>query len=279
MSSPGSSPFSEATIEAAKARYARLKSSGQTEGAFEAKRDAAPHLPEAIAPERIVASDTIPGGWYFHALVRAGEMLRVDNPGGNPGIPLMLWNAHEPGERLNPPDTVKVQWTAAIGRGRVLLTDMGRAIASIVDGPDGMIDCIAGISSAASNRQRSNDPTLPNARDQFMKAGAKYGLGKRDLASAVTLFAPITVAGDGTLGWDESAPLAGRFDLRIEMDAIVAVANCPHPLGPAVSAAEPITLTIWQGDPPGEDDLCRTATSEAERAFVNNAAMRTGVGR
>lgn len=279
MTTPGPSPISAVTIEEAKARYERLKSSGQTEGAFEARRDAAPRTPDEIPAQSIVLADTIPVGWYFHALVRAGEVLRVDNPGGNPGIPLMLWNAHEPGERLNPPDTVKVQWTAAIGRGRVLLTDMGRAIASIIDGPDGMVDCIAGISSAASNRLRANDPALPNARDQFLKAGAKYGLGKRDLASAVTLFAPITVAGDGTLEWDDAAPLAGRFDLRIEMDAIVAVANCPHPLSPAVSAAEPITLTIWQPDPPGEDDLCRTATSEAARAFINNAAMRTGVGR
>lgn len=269
--------FAPEIIEAAKARYAALKAAGQAEGTFEARRDAAPRLAAALPADSIRFTDTIPGGRYWHGLVRAGEVLRVENPAGNAGVPLMLWSAADPSERLNPPDTVKVQWTAAIGRGRVFLSDMGRAMASVVDGPEGGIDCIAGFSSAASNRARSDDPALPNARDHFLRAAAKHGLGKRDIGPAVTLFAPLTVSGDGALAFDETADRTGRFDIRAEMDLIAVAANCPHPLSASLpDASGPIAITIWEADPAGTDDLCRTATSEAVRAFQNNRALREG---
>lgn len=272
-----SSAIAPEIIEAAKARYAILKETGQTEGAFEARRDAAPRLPETVAAERIVAEDSVPGGRYWHGIVRTGEVLRVENPAGNAGVPLILWSAADPSERLNPPDTVKVQWTAAIGRGRVLLSDMGRAMAAIVDGPDGGIDCIAGISSAAGNAARGLDAATPNARDHFLRAAAKHGLGKRDIGPAVTLFAPVLVAEGGDLVFDGEADRTGRYDIRAEMDLIVALANCPHPLSPAMpDEAATIGVTLWRPDPPGADDLCRTATEEAVRAYENTDTMHTG---
>lgn len=268
--------FSPDVIAAAKARYAELKAAGQAEGAFEARRDASPQ-PGDIPEDRIVAADTIPGGWYWHGIVRAGEVLSIANDCGNEGVSLLLWNAHEPSERLNPPDTVKVQWTAAIGRGRVLLSDMGRAMVSVVGGPEGLVDCLSGVSTPHSNALKYGDGTLPAASVHFLRAAAKHGLGKRDVGPAITLFAPVRVGADGALGWDEAARLSARFDLRAEMDLIAALSNTPHPLGPSASyAPQPVTITVWRADPPGEGDLCRTATPEAARAFQNNAAMRTG---
>jgi len=271
--------FSPEVIEAAKARYAELKAAGQAEGAFEARRDATP-APGAIPQASVLAADTIPGGWYWHGIVRAGEMLSVDNTSGNEGVPLLLWNAHDPSERLNPADTVKVQWTAAIGRGRVLLSDMGRAMASVVGGPEGMIDCLSGVSTPHSNALKYGDGTLPAASVHFLRAGAKHGLGKRDVGPAITLFAPVRVGPDGALGWDGETRLSARIDLRAEMDLIAALSNTPHPLSPSASfAPQPVTVTVWRADPPGIDDLCRTATPEAARAFDNTAAMRTGGAR
>lgn len=268
--------FSPEVLDAAKVRYAQLKAAGQAEGAFEARRDAVP-APRTIAPERVVLSETVPGGWYWHGVVRAGEVLSIENGAANEGVPLLMWNAHDPSERLNPPDTIKVQWTAAIGRGRVLLSDMGRAMASVVGGPEGLIDCIAGASTPFSTVRKYGDATLPSASDHFLRAAAKYGLGKRDVGPAATLFAPVRTDDDGTLVWDERTALAGRFDLRAEMDLIVALSTCPHPLGPSATFAPgPVTVTLWQASAATADDLCRTATPEAARAFDNTRAMRLG---
>jgi uncharacterized protein YcgI (DUF1989 family) len=64
-------------------------------------------------------------------------------------------------------------------------------------------------------------------------------------------------------------------DLRAEMDLIVALSNCPHPLSPRGDwCAEPVGAYLWRSpDVADDDDLCRTATQEAVRAFENMAAM------
>ncbi len=115
---------------------------------------------------------------------------------------------------------------------------------------------------------------LFNARDHFIKAALKHGLSKRDVGAAITLFAPLATDADGRLGWDPSQDVAGRFDLRAEMPVIAAIANCPHPLARSAKFdPRPITLTIWRPDAAEPDDLCRTATPEAARAFQNTAAI------
>lgn len=259
-------------IAAAKERYAALKATGQREGAFEARRDAAPHIAFPPADNAPRVRDAIPAGRYWHGLVRAGEVLSVSNPTATMGVPMMLWSAADPAERINPPDTIKVQWTAAIGRGRVLISDMGRAMASIIDGPDGGIDCIAPLAATPGAGP-------DNARDHFIRAAAKHGLSKRDLGPAIALFAPLAVAGDGALAYDTAPPRTGRYDIRAEMDLIVAVANCPHPLAPAEAAAGPVDLLVWRPAAPEAADLCRSATEEAERAFQNTDAYTAGGGR
>lgn len=269
--------FSPEVIERAKRRYEALKAAGQDAGAFEARRGTT-DAPGAIPDDRVIGADDIPGGWYWHGIVRAGAVLSVDNHAANEGVAVLMWNAADPSERLNPPDTIKLQWTAAIGRGRILVSDMGRPMASVIGGPDQLIDCLTGASTPHANRLKYGNDTHASAFDHFLRAGAKYGLDKRDVGPAISLFTPIGTNPDGALGWDASATLTGRFDLRAEMDVIAVVSNTPHPLGPSSTfASEPVRITVWHADPPGDDDLCRTASDEAVRAFQNNDAMRAGV--
>ncbi|MEM7694187.1 MAG: urea amidolyase associated protein UAAP1 [Pseudomonadota bacterium] len=263
-------------IAEAKTRYTELKAAGQEDGAFEAKRDATPQ-PPAINTNTVVLSDEIPGGWYWHGIVKMGETLSIEAAEPSEGVSFLCWSAADPSERLNPPDTIKVQWTAAMGRGRVLLSDMGRAMVSITGGPEGAMDCIAGISTPHANAAKYGDKHIPSAADHFVRAAAKHGLSERDVSAAVTLFAPVTVREAGALGWAGDGGMTGRFDLRAEMDILVALSNCPHPLGPSETfEPAPIGVTVWASAPVPDDDLCRTATPEAERAFENNAALRTG---
>ena len=64
----------------------------------------------------------------------------------------MIFNAEMPTERLNFADTVKVQWNAYLGAGKLLLSDMGRVLMSIVEDTAGTHDCFSGTSNAATNQ-------------------------------------------------------------------------------------------------------------------------------
>ena len=65
--------------------------------------------------------------------------------------------------------------------------------------------------------------------DNFLSAGARYGLGKRDLVSNINWFMNVPVDDDGTLGIVDGLSAPGlHVELRAEMDVIVLISNCPQ---------------------------------------------------
>lgn len=232
--------------------------------------------PGTIPESDIVSDETIPPGWYWAGKVARGTTLRIVNEAGNANLSAIFWNADDPSERYNAGDTVKVQWTAQLSRGRLLLSDMGRVMASITDDKCGMHDFIAGGSTPASNLRKYGDAKvygsdLRNTRDNFILAAGKHGLGPRDVGPCVTFFAPVSVDRAGQFVWRDDRCHCGDYvDLRAEMNLLVALSNCPHPLRPdKVWLTSPARSLIWRSPLPGVDDFCRTATEEAARAFQN----------
>ena len=218
--------------------------------------------------------ETLPGGWYWTGRLKHGEALRIVNSSATPGVSLFAWNARDTSERYNSADTVKVQWTSELRKGRVLFSDMGRVLFSIVEDSCGAHDTIVGGSTPASNAAKYGDAALRSTRENLVLAAAKHGLGPRDIAPVITFFAPVSVTANARLAWRENAVSPGDFvDLRAEMDLIVAVSNCPHPLAPDTAFAPgPVELVVHRAPAPGTDDACRTAAPEAARGFDNNAA-------
>ena len=218
--------------------------------------------------ERVLRAEVIPGGWYSPTRLAAGEVLRlaVDGPGTSVG--LAAWAARDPSERMNLPDTVKVQWTTELRKGRVIFSDMGRVMLSIIEDSSGAHDALTGGSSPAT----VTDPKARNQRDNMVLAAGKLGLDRRDLPAVLTLFAPVRVDAAGCFGWRGSL-LSGRdwVELRAEMDLLIALSNTRHPLDPATGPEPAVTATRLAARPVPADDLCRTATAEAIRGFENNA--------
>ena len=263
------------TPEDYRRRYFELKARAAEAGARAVKgRDV--RNPEALTGGLVILEDTIPPGWYWTGHIARGQSIRLISDQGSDGISALLWNAKDPSERLNPADTVKVQWTARLSRGKLLLSDMGRALASITDDTCGYHDFVAGGSTRASDERKFGaDATRRNTRDNFILAAAKHGMSARDVGPCVSFFAPVTTDEKGSLVWHGGAVKPGDFiDLRAEMDLIVALSNCPHPLAPSRTwTASPMRVMIWKSPVQESDDFCRHASEEAERAFDNTDAF------
>jgi urea carboxylase-associated protein 2 len=166
-----------------------------------------------------------------------------------------------------------VQWSTIVSKGRVVFSDMGRVLFSVIEDSSGAHDGLVGGSTAASTLARYGEG-VRNTRDNLVIAAAKLGLDRRDIPSVLTFFAPVRVQQDGAFVWRPELGNAGRdyVDLRAEMDLLIALSNCPHPLDPAPTyAPTPVTVTRYRAPAPATDDLCRTATAEAVRGFENNA--------
>ena len=188
---------------------------------------------------------------------------------------MLIFNAECPTERLNVADTLKVQWTGYLGAGKLLLSDMGRVMMSIVEDGAGTHDAFCGASSEASNARLYGDGKNygdhPNARDRFLLAVGKYGLGRKDVHPSINWFKGVNIAEDGSVQANIGPFAGGRsLLLRAEMDLIVIMANCPHVLDPRADySVTPLRVTAWRGDVTAEDDPIRNATPEGLRAFLN----------
>lgn len=232
-------------------------------------------LPAGVPADTILWEETIAAGGYATRRLPRGARLRLIDLKGDACASILIFNADMPTERLNVADTVKVQWNAYLGRGKLLLSDMGRVLMSVLEDSAGTHDTFCGTSNAATNDSRygngANSGPNPNGRDRFLLGVAKHGLQRRDVHPCVNLFKGTRIEADGTI-----VPEIGPFEpgrsvtLRAEMDAIVVIANCPHVLDPRTHwTVTPLRATAWRGPVTPQDDPIRTATPEGLRAFQN----------
>ena len=262
----------QAEVAANRKRYDELKAAGQGQAPralpSPTARDGAP-----IATDAVIHREIIPGGWYWTTRLNRGEAIRLVNTHGNSCVSLQAWNRADTSERLNHADTIKIQWAASLRKGRVVLSDMGRVLFSVIEETSGGAhDAVTGASTAATNQQRYGDQPLRNTRDNFILAAGKLGLDRRDVHPCLSFFAPVGVDTDGRFVWHEDQRHSGDFiDLRAEMDLVIALSNCPHPLDPS-STYNPgdVEIIRYRAEAAGDGDLCRTASAESMRAFENN---------
>lgn len=232
-------------------------------------------LPEGVATDDLLWEETVAPGGYATRRLSRGSRLRLIDLKGDACASLMVFNAELPSERLNVADTVKVQWNAYLGAGKLLLSDMGRVLMTMLEDGAGTHDAFSGTSNAATNAAKygegRNSGEFPNGRDRFLLGAAKHGLHRRDVHPCINLFKGTRIEEDGAI-----TPLVGPFEpgrtvlLRAEMDVIVVLANCPHVLDPReVYSSTPLRLTAWRGAITAPDDAARNATPEGLRAFEN----------
>lgn len=263
-----------ARIASLRARYEELREAGHALGRFEAAVAAAPRLGRQVSTDLVQSRASVPAGWYWFGRVQRGTCLRIDNAEATPGVACLLWNASDPSERFCATDTIKVQWTARIGRGRMLLSDMGRVVASIIDDNCERHDVLLGVGRPRVDGC-SSPLTTRNGTENLHIAATKLGLEPRDVHAPITFFAPVTCR-DQRFEWDGDVPLADTYvDLHAEMDLLVAISNKPHPLAPPEAAARSVDVVRWR---PKQFDLsrfCREATTEATRAYSRTDAYVT----
>lgn len=227
------------------------------------------------APGETVWEETVAAGGYTSRRIARGTRLRLADLYGDACASMLLFNAESPVERLNVADTLKVQWNGYLGAGKLILSDMGRVMMSIVEDGAGTHDAFCGPSNEASNARIYGDGknygAHPNARGRFLLAVAKYGLGRKDVHPCINWFKGVRIDEDGGTQLDAGPFAPGRsLLLRAEMDLIVILANCPHVLDERPGfTVTPLRATAWKGDVTSESDAIRNATPEGLRAFLN----------
>ncbi|MDX1802140.1 MAG: urea carboxylase-associated family protein [Marinobacter sp.] len=223
---------------------------------------------------------TMPGGHHWSFRMRRGTRLRLTDVHGGANVGMLFYNPENLLERYNAPDTLKGQHTFKLTRGNCLYSDMGRCFASIIDDSFGWHDTVCGnLSSKAClakygnhNYQTHHNDRFLSGEDSFLTELAKYGLTERDMAANLNLFSKVVTDDLGSMSYDPTASRAGAsVTLRFDMDTLVILHTCPHPLNPAASyPAQPVLCEMLSGEPVAADDYCLNFRPENQRALENN---------
>lgn len=232
-------------------------------------------LPEA----QILFSDVIPGGCHWSWRLPRGTTLRLVTQGGGANLSLVLYNARNPLERYNMPDSLKAQHTAHYGRGHVLMSDMGCAMASITADSLGWHDPLGLLLDGARLREKYGEHPYQQYRNGMYRSGrdgllieiGKHGLTRRDLVAPVNFFSKVSVDEEGRFRFQpDHAPAGSMVELRLDMDVIVAMSTAPHPLDPRPDyAPAAVGIVAWRSGPAPADDFCRHFRPEGARALHN----------
>lgn len=232
--------------------------------------------------------DTLPGGKHWSLVMRRNTRLTLVDVEGGANVGMLFYNPANLLERYNAPDTLKCQHTFKITAGHCLYSDMGRIFCSIISDTMGWHDTACGNANRAKvaekwgekSYQEFRNDWLQNGYDSFLVEGAKYGLGRRDLAANVNWFSKVAVDDAGNLSFDADGSHAGAsVVLRFEMDTLVLLHTCPHPLNPAPAyPSRPVRYEISEGPAAAADDPCRLTAAENGRGFENNRVYHIGCG-
>ncbi len=236
--------------------------------------------------ESIEYSTRIAPGGHWSLTLRRGTVLRLTDLNGGANVGMLFYNPENLLERYNAPDTLKCQHTFKLTAGNCLYSDMGRIFASVVEDDLGWHETVCGNSRAAqvaerwSKRDYQNDRNdwHQNGHDAFLVELAKYGLSREDLAANLNWFSKVSVDEQGDMVLDAShSPAGSQLTLRIEMDTLVVLHTCPHPLNTAAEyPAQPVQVELGLARPVAPDDACLNHCDENRRGFDNNALYYLG---
>ncbi len=231
-------------------------------------------------------STEIPGGGHWSLRMRRGTQLRLTDLLGGANVGMLFYNPENLLERYNAPDTLKCQHTFRLTRGNCLYSDMGRVFASIIADDHGWHETVCGNSHASHvaarwggrDYQSDRNDWQQNGNDAFLVELEKYGLNAQDLAANINWFSKVVTDAQGNLSLDTSSAAAGaQVVLRFEMDTLVVLHTCPHPLNRAAAyPALPVRLELGLAEAVTEDDYCRNWCEENQRGFQNNALYYLG---
>lgn len=225
-------------------------------------------------------------GAHWSLTVRKGIQMTLTDLEGGANVGMLFYNPTLLGEKYNAPDTLKCQHTFRLTRGHCLYSDMGRVFASITRDSFGWHDTICGNSHphhiesrwGERNYQTQRNEWLQNGFDAFLVELTKYRLKKQDLAANLNLFSEVSADAEGRLRLSRQSRAGDSITLRFEMDTLVLMHTCPHPLNASEEyPRKPVQVHLEKAEPVLPDDHCLNLCDENRRGFHNNALFHLGL--
>ena len=204
-----------------------------------------------LSPDTATRRHRQPAGEPWFTTLRAGQTVRIVDLEGNQAVDVIFYAAGDNTEHYSATDTLLRQGGIYLTTGSVLVSNLGRAMLTLVADTCGRHDTLGGACAAESNtvRYALQKKFMHNCRDNYLLAlqNADVGLGKRDLVPNINFFMNVPVTADGQLTFADGISAPGKYvELRAEIDVHMLVSNCPQLNNPCNAYhPTPVEFVIW----------------------------------
>ena len=203
-------------------------------------------------------------------------------------LAVLMYNFKNLSEHYNAPDSIKAQHSFFLKKGHAIISDCGRALASIVEDDLNGHDTVTGYTTRAmtdkkygeTSYQKNGNEYLKSGQENFINELTKNGMSKRDLMPPINFFSKVDADNKGNLIFmDDYCKKESSVTIRTEMDVYIALSNTPNPLdGRSKYPSVPVKIEVMEAPPTDGLDYCVNYSKYTRRAFENTWEYNTLLG-
>jgi urea carboxylase-associated protein 1 len=204
----------------------------------------------AVAEARTSLDVTVAAGDGYAGVIPEGGRFRIVDLCGNQAADTLFFDAADIGNRYSAMDTVREQGAVYLTTGSRLMSSRLDVLATISADTCGRHDTIGGACAQESNVVRYGMHTRHQhaCRETFLRYGAAWGIGAKELTHNINFFMNVPVTPSGGLTFEDGVSAPGKYvEVRAERDLLVLISNCPQLNNPCNGwNPTPLRLLGWQ---------------------------------
>ena len=189
---------------------------------------ASAELPDTISRE------TVPPGGRWSRRLEPGQRLRIVDIEGRQAVDFLCYAADLPMDRMNIPNTVKLNKSLYIEKGCKIYSDHAKVLFSVVEDTCGLHDTLAGCCSNEIDLVRYGVVKTKSCRTNFIAELSKWAMGPSEIVANINFFMRVPFRQDGFVEIADGVSKAGDYvELKAEMPVLAVLSNCPQEHNPA----------------------------------------------
>jgi urea carboxylase-associated protein 1 len=198
----------------------------------------------------IIRHETVAAKVSWSARLEPGQTLTLIDTRGQQAIDFLCYSAELPLDRINLPNTVKLNKSLYVTKGSKIYSDHAREMMTVIADTCGYHDTLAGCCSCEIDKVRYGVIKTESCRTNFIAELAKWAMSPSEIVSNINFFMRVPFTADGDIRIAEGISKAGDYVvLRAEIPVLVVISNCPQQYNPA-AGFEPTPVEVIVAEAP-----------------------------
>ncbi|HVZ51667.1 MAG TPA: DUF1989 domain-containing protein [Pseudolabrys sp.] len=196
----------------------------------------------------IISREIVPPGASWSRRLETNQRLRIVDLEGQQAVDFLCYAADLPHDRMNLPNTIKLNKSLYIEKGCKIYSDLAKVLFTVVEDTCGLHDTLAGCCSNEIDLVRYNVVKTKSCRANFISELAKWAMGPSEIVSNINFFMRVPFRQDGFVEIADGISKPNDYvELKAEIPVLAVLSNCPQQNNPAAGGKPtPIEVIVSQ---------------------------------